>query len=210
MPLRGLMYFAQLYQMNLSARGLDLFGSTLVKIPSPSFIVFYNGDREMPDVSEQKLSDAFEPAGSGKGFEWTAKVINIGGNHSGDLLKRCRALYDYCSYVDRVKGNLKTGMPKKAAVGEAVDYAIKENYLDGFFKSQKMEVMNMSLTEFNQEEYDRNRRREGEEIGFERGERSGKQETARNMLATGLGSLEQIAQVTGLPIADIEKLAANP
>ena len=44
----------------------------------------------------------------------------------------------------------------------------------------------------------------------ERGEERGKQETARNMLATGLGSLEQIAQVTGLPIADIEKLAARP
>ncbi|MBQ3687752.1 MAG: hypothetical protein II932_07960 [Treponema sp.] len=76
------MYFAQLYQMNLSARGLDLFGSTLVKIPAPSFIVFYNGDRELPDVSEQRLSDAFEPAGCALGFEWTAKVINIGGNHS--------------------------------------------------------------------------------------------------------------------------------
>ncbi|MBQ6568573.1 MAG: hypothetical protein IJL80_16125, partial [Treponema sp.] len=82
MPLRGLMYFAQLYQMNLSARGLDLLGSTLVKIPTPSFVVFYNGDREMPDVSEQRLSDAFDPTGNGKGFEWTAKVINIGGNHS--------------------------------------------------------------------------------------------------------------------------------
>ena len=66
MPLRGLMYFAQLYQMNLSARGLDLFGSKLVKIPSPSFVVFYNGDKELPDVSEQRLSDAFEPAGSGR------------------------------------------------------------------------------------------------------------------------------------------------
>ncbi len=194
MPLRGLMYFAQLYQMNLSARGLDLFGSTLVKIPSPSFIVFYNGDREMPDVSEQKLSDAFEPAGSGKGFEWTAKVINIGGNHSGDLLKRCRALYDYCSYVDRVKGNLKTGMPKKAAVGEAVDYAIKENYLDGFFKSQKMEVMNMSLTEFDQEEYDRNRRREE------------KEEIAQNMLARNY-PVTDIAEITGLSLADVARLS---
>ncbi|MBP5157839.1 MAG: hypothetical protein ILP18_08225, partial [Treponema sp.] len=45
MPLRGLMYFAQLYQMDLSARGEDLLGSRQVKIPVPSFIVFYNGDR---------------------------------------------------------------------------------------------------------------------------------------------------------------------
>ena len=208
MPLRGLMYFAQLYQMNLSARGLDLFGSTLVKIPSPSFIVFFNGDNEIPDVSEQRLSDAFEPAGSGEGFEWTAKVINISGKHSGGLLKKCKALYDYCSYVNRVKGNLKSGMPKTDAVRNALDYAIGENMLDGFFKAQKMEVMNMSLTEFDQEEYDRNRRREGEEIGFERGELFGKEEDARNMLADGL-PLEKVAQYTGLSLADIQALATE-
>ena len=194
MPLRGLMYFAQLYQMNLSARGLDLFGSKLVKIPSPSFVVFYNGDRELPDVSEQRLSDAFEPAGSGKGFEWTAKVINIGGNHSEGLLKKCKALYDYCSYVNRVKGNLKAGMPNRDAVGEAVDYAIKENYLDGFFRTQKSEVLNMSLTEFDQEEYDRNRRREE------------KEEIAQNLLAMGLLSPEQISQVTGLSLEEVARL----
>ena len=221
MPLRGLMYFAQLYQMNLSARGLDLFGSTLVKIPAPRFVVFYNGNRELPDVSEQKLSDAFEPAGSTEGFEWTAKVINIGGNHSEGLQKKCKALYDYCRYVNRVKGNLKAGLPNRDAVEDALDYAIKGDFLDGFFKTQKMEVLNMSLTEFDQELYDRNRRREGweegfdqgEKQGFDRGERSGfnrsKQETARNMLVDGL-PLEKIARYTGLSLADVEELAACP
>ena len=204
MPLRGLMYFAQLYQMNLSARGLDLFGSKLVKIPAPSFVVFYNGDREIPDVSEQRLSDAFEPAGSGEGFEWTAKVVNIGGKHNEGLLKKCKALYDYCSYVDRVKGNLKAGMPKKDAVGEAVDYAIKENFLDGFFKSQKMEVMNMSLTEFDQEEYDRNRRREGKEEGMEEMQ----SRTARNMLARNY-PVNDIAEITGLSLEDVTRLSAE-
>ena len=203
------MYFAQLYQMNIAARNLDLFGSTLVKIPAPSFIVFYNGDRAIPDVSEQKLSDAFEPAGSTKGFEWTAKVINIGGNHNEGLQKKCRALYDYCSYVNRVKGNLKAGMPKTEAVKDALDYAISENLLDGFFRVQKMEVLNMSLTEFDQELYDRNRRREGREEGLAEGREEALRETARNMLAMGLGTHEQIAGVTGLSLADVEKLAAS-
>ena len=207
MPLRGLMYFAQLYQMNLSARGLDLFGSTLVKIPAPSFVVFYNGGRELPDVSEQRLSDAFEPAGSTEGFEWTAKVINIGGNHSEGLQKKCRALYDYCRYVNRVKGNLKAGMPNRKAVEDAMDYAIRGNFLDGFFRAQKMEVLNMSLTEFDQEEYDRNRRREGMEEGISIGENRGRQETARNLLGMGVLSCEQIAQATGLPLEDISKMS---
>ena len=42
MPLRGLMYFAQLYQMHLSRQGKTLFRTSLVKIPNPKFIVFYN------------------------------------------------------------------------------------------------------------------------------------------------------------------------
>ncbi len=86
------MYFAQLYQMNLSARELDLLGSILVKIPAPSFVVFYNGDKKLPDISEQKLSDAFEPAGSVPGFEWTAKVINIGGTHNEGLQKKVQGV----------------------------------------------------------------------------------------------------------------------
>ena len=213
MPLRGLMYFAQLYQKNLSERDEDLFGTRLVKIPAPCFIVFYNGgDKKLPDVTEQKLSDAFEPAGSTPGFEWTAKVINIGGNHNETLQKKCKSLYDYCSYVNHVKQNLKS-MTKEEAVEEALDYAIHENLLDGYFKRQKMEVLNMSLTEFDQEQYDRNRRREGyldgEEAGFQRGERSGKEEDARNALALGL-PISQISQITGLSVGDIQALAVAP
>ena len=63
----------------------------------------------------------------------------------------------------------------------------------------------MSLTEFDQEQYDRNRRREG----IDEGVLLGKQEDARNMLAIHLGTHEQIAQVTGLPLKDIEKMAAE-
>ena len=36
LPLRGLMYFSQLYQMMLSEQGKDLFGHSLVKIPTPA------------------------------------------------------------------------------------------------------------------------------------------------------------------------------
>ncbi|MBP5465603.1 MAG: hypothetical protein J6Y13_10580, partial [Treponema sp.] len=62
--------------------------------------------------------------------------------------------------------------------------------------------------EFNQEEYDRNRREEG----FEDGERSGivlgKKEAARNMLKMGLGTCEQVTQATGLPLEEVKKISA--
>ncbi len=52
----------------------------------------------------------------------------------------------------------------------------------------------MSLTEFDQEEYDRNRRREE------------KEEIAQNLLAMGLLSPEQISQVTGLSLEEVARL----
>ena len=45
--------------------------------------------------------------------------------------------------------------------------------------------------------------------GLNNAKREGKQEDARNMLAIHLGTHEQIAQVTGLPLKDIEKMAAE-
>ena len=53
-------------------------------------------------------------------------------------------------------------------------------------------------------------RKEGERHGFERGKHSNQLETARNMLAIRLGTHEQIAQITGLSVEDIQALAAEP
>ena len=63
----------------------------------------------------------------------------------------------------------------------------------------------MSLTEFDQEQYDRNRRREG----IDEGVLLGKQEDARNMLADGV-PVEKVVQYTGLSVEDIQALAAEP
>ena len=121
------------------------------------------------------------------------------------LQKKCKALYAYCSYVNRVKQNLKAKQPLRKAVEEALNYAIAENLLEGYFKQQKMEVINMSLTEFDQEQYDRNRRREGIDEGF----LLGKQDAARNMLARNY-PITDIAGITGLTIEDIQALEAAP
>ena len=151
MPLRGLMYFSQLYQRHLTKLELTLYGSRLIKIPYPKFIVFYNGDRETEDKEFLKLSDAFENKEKDGDFEWTAELININSNHNNSLQKNCKPLYDYVRYISRIKDNRKKGMSKEEVVNEAVDWAISENLLDGFFKMQKEEILGMSLTEYDEE-----------------------------------------------------------
>lgn len=87
-------------------------------------------------------------------------------------------------YVNRVKTNLANGLSKENAVCEAVNFAIKNNFLNAFFKLQKAELLNMSLTEFDQESFERRRYREGVEDGILEGALKKAEETFDNFLST--------------------------
>ena len=202
MPLRGLMYFAELYQKHLTKQDRDLFTTALVKIPTPNFVVFYNGSRDMPDVTKLRLSEAFEIPAENGDFEWTATMLNINAGRNKTLLQKCKPLYHYSCYVDRVKANVRSGMTKENAVSEAVNFAIQNDFLDGYFKIQKAEVLNMSLTEFDQEAYDRHRFNEGKEAGIAEGKRKNALQNARNFIRMGI-PLEQIAKGTELPLETV-------
>lgn len=58
MPLRGFLYFADLYKKALTDTDLSI--SRLIKIPTPHYIVFYNGLGRKEEEFTQKLSDAYE------------------------------------------------------------------------------------------------------------------------------------------------------
>ena len=133
MPLRGLFYFAQLYQQHISKQKRDIYSSTLLKIPTPQFIVIYNGSRQTEDIEKLKLSDAFEVPKNDGEFEWTATLVNINKGHNEQLLAKCKPLNDYATYIERIKANIKQGLSKKEAVDEAMEFAIKSNMLNGFF-----------------------------------------------------------------------------
>ncbi len=203
MPLRGLMYFSKLYQKEVEKHDADIYGRTLVKVPAPRFIVFYNGNEEQEDIIKYRLSDAFEiPDDSGE-FEWTATVININKGHNESLQKKCESLYHYCAFVDRVKENLKNNLPLSEAVNEAVDFAINSKFLDGFFKEQRGAIMGDILTEFDQEAYDRHRRAEGKAEGLVEGAHNARLETARNLLENGKLTIDEISNIVQLPVQEI-------
>ena len=209
MPLRGLMYFSQLYQKYISRQRKDIYSCALLKIPTPQFIVIYTGSTELDDVKELKLSDSFEVPDTSGRFEWTATVVNISKGHSRKLLEQCPPLRDYAVYVSRIKGNVAAGMTKEDAVNEAMEYSIEHNLLNGYFLEQKMEVLNMSLTEFDQEEYDRNRFNDGKEagiaIGIAEGKRDAALQNARNFKYKNI-PVDIIAECTGLSVEQVNAL----
>ena len=49
MPLRGLFYFSDVYQGYIAEHELNIYGTKRIDLPSPNYIVFYNGTADEPD-----------------------------------------------------------------------------------------------------------------------------------------------------------------
>ncbi len=196
MPLRGLFYFSQLYQKYLTQEDMDLQRPSIVKIPNPRFVVFYNGQPERSERYKLRLSDAFELEDKSGDFEWTAEVININPNKNESLVKSCKPMYDYVRLVGRISANKKTGMKIEQAVNEAVDWAIAENFLEGFVREQKEEIIGMYLTEYNEERAIRNWRQDG----IIEGAQQKAVEDARKLLADGKYTAEEISALLEIPV----------
>ncbi len=163
MPLRGFFYFAQLYNKYLKNKDEQLTSSTLIKLPNPNYIVFYNGDTTRDEDYELKLSDAFMQKDKSGRFEWTARVLNINKNFNLPLQNKCKPLYDYIQFTSRINENKKKGMTIEKAVYEAVDWAINQNLLEGYIKEQKAEVIMNLLTEYDEEASIRGWRKDGQQ-----------------------------------------------
>ena len=89
------------------------------------------------------------------------------------------------------------------AVDEAVNWAIKGNLLEGFFKEHKAEVTAVCLTEFDQDLYDKNRRKEGYEEGIIDGAHNKAVEAAKNLYNNGV-TVEIIAKSLDLPLEQVQ------
>ena len=149
MPLRDLVYIAK--QLEKYARDETIYSSTLVKIPVPRFVVFYNGTGEQPERQILCLSDAFEKETAEPELELKVLMLNINLGHNKDLMEKCRTLKEYSQYVDRVRKYAKN-MRIEEAVERAVTECIREGILADFLSAQRAEVIAVSIFEYNEEE----------------------------------------------------------
>jgi hypothetical protein len=160
MPLRGLIYFANLYSKYVENSEQNIYGKRLLKIPAPQYVVFYNGIEERPPMEELKLSDAFmQPVKAGN-YEWTATVYNLNTGKNDTILDKCKPLADYMELINRIRRNQKEGYIIEEAVDLAVESCIRDDILSEYLKGHRAEARNMCITEFNQESYERDIRAE--------------------------------------------------
>jgi len=156
-------------------------GEWRVSIPKPEFIVLYNGNEDMPEQQELKLSDMFKDLGEGEApnLELAVKVYNINKGHNEELVNRSAVLREYSTFVYLVKEYVKSmGLGK--AIQLAMEDCIRKNVLKDFLEMHSQEVYNMLYGDWNMEEALDVRYEEGEA----RGETKGLLRAAQKMKAS--------------------------
>ena len=153
MPVRGLIYYGRLYDAYVQADPRSVYGSTLIKLPTPKYVVFYNGDTNKDATITLKLSDAFMQKDDSGDFEWTATMINLNDGKNPDLLSKCKPLSDYMTLINKIKKYKKQGKTIEEAVELAIDECIEEDVLADFLRKHKAEVKGMCITEFDEKKF---------------------------------------------------------
>ena len=196
MPLRGLIYFAHLYQSFIEKSETSIYGSKVLKIPTPQYIVFYNGvDKKIEDEVVLKLSDSFIAEDKTKGFEWSARVLNVNIGHNKALLDKCRVLWEYSMFIYTARKRIGELDNVNDGVVKAVDECIEKGILKDYLLDNKSEVVAMCLVEFDQEKYERNLLEEGIQQGLQQGALNERRQTIERMLSNGFDKT-QIMRLT--------------
>lgn len=197
MPLRGLIYFAQLYQSYAAQRRLNLYSGSLRMLPTPRYVVLYNGTAPAPETSEYRLSDSFEHKQESTCLECVATVLNMNAGHNEELMKSCRLLYEYAYFVDRVRYYLEQYQGRlEYAVDCAVSECIEADILKGFLIGHRAEVKTVILTEYDAKQHIEAEKSESYLEGQADGEAIGEARILRLMdLMEADGKAEQILRL---------------
>ena len=200
----------------------NIYGSKLVQLPVPRYLVFYNGSDSMPDVSVLNLSDAYmrtADVSAGKGdmdgtiqeaikaadpaLECRAVILNINKGHNIELMAKCERLEAYAFFVSRVRAYLAAGCTLEAAVDRAIDDCVTNDKLTDILVKNRAEVMNMLLTDFSEKKY----RKILVEEAIAEGREAGRLLTIRIFREAKENpeiTFEQIAEKVGCTVQEVE------
>ena len=147
---------------------------TLVKIPTPKFIVFYNGKENQPERYEYKLSDCFEKETDNPQLELKCIVYNINKGNNAELFNRCGFLKDYMIFIDYVRYYYdEMNMLLADAIEHAINRCIDEDVLKEFLINRREEVAKVTNLDFTFERQIELEREEAENKGLLRGREEG-------------------------------------
>ncbi|MGN0409825.1 MAG: hypothetical protein ACI4E3_05415 [Candidatus Fimousia sp.] len=202
MPYRDLDYILRLWRGHVAKYQMDIYGSRAIQIPTPTAIVFYNGKKDLPERTEQKLSDLFTVKQKEACLEMKVQVLNINYGKNRRMMERCQKLEEYSFFISRIRFYEEEGIPMVEAVDRAIEESIGKGVLAEFLRKNRDEVRDMILTEYNEQKHIENEKKwsyeEGLQLGEEIGEARGRQlgeeigETRGRQLGEKIGKMQAI------------------
>ena len=170
---------------------------------------------------ELYLSDSYA-GGRGSGcLECRCRVLNINRGHNGELVEKCRRLWEYSECVSEVNEWIQKGKAREEAIQLAIDYCIEKDILRDILVKQRAEVLHMLLTEFDEKKFKKtiytdgyeDGERAGYDKGYSKGEQAGYGKGEQDMLRRLIRNKQQlgkdaaaIAQELGVEPNVIEKI----
>ena len=166
MPLRCLIYYVNDIQEVVEYNKKDLYGHKTISLPTPHFVVFYNGIEKRPETEVLKLSDSFYHKTDEPNVELICTTYNINPGFNSGLKNESQVLYGYTAFVDKVRQHLQYEELDKA-VENAIDECIAEGILADFFTTKRDEVTKMTHLDFTFETREKMIRRDTREETIE-------------------------------------------
>ena len=176
MPLRCLFYASDTYSVLVKDK--NIYGTKMLPLPAPTFVVFYNGKQKMDEEGELRLSDAFVKKQENPNLEVIVKVKNINMGNSQELFEKCRPMRDYMIFVDKVR-RYSQEQTLEDAVEQTIRECMEEDVMADFLKRNRAEVVKMCLYEYDEEKQREFDREEGREEGREEERQNTLREKAR-------------------------------
>lgn len=200
MALRSLIYFVAVIKERISGRhrqivgddggnyadgrqhGRNIYGKSLIKIPMPKFVVFYNGAEKQPEEMTQYLSDSFEQKTDDPELELKCKVYNINYGKNRAIMNECRWLDEYMMFGDKVREyhNSKDEEELEDDINKAIDYCIENDILKEFLSERRGEVTKVMALDYTFDKQLEMERAEawngGKKEGIEEGRIEGREE----------------------------------
>ena len=123
----------------------NLYGTKIVQIPPPEFVIFYNGEKDMPEETPLRLSDMYRLKVEEPKLQLEAVMLNISGSNNSRFKEACRTLKDYAVYTDKIRLYSKEQMLEEAwEEGQASGLKLAETIFRLFREGKTTEEISAS------------------------------------------------------------------
>jgi hypothetical protein len=199
MALRMLMYVGRLYEKIVNENGdlaKAIYGEKQLKIPVPKLVVLYNGKEDLPEYTEQYLSDLFMIKQEKVQLELKIDVYNINYNKDSELLSKSQSIYEYSSFIHCANEKRAAGLSREEAVKQAMRECIESDIMAEYLLKNGSEVTNMLYFEWKEEDALKYAKEEGYEDGYDDGKTEGAAQKQEEMIRkfSKINTPEQIAE----------------